>query len=381
MPKPNARFLSSLVRQVDSHNYDLILRENKKSRDLLDEIELNSSSHNNGSPSRHYRHQQQLSRHHIQSSRLKSPSDHRHYDTGEKSEYDNHINSNYNDDADRYRIGRDFDINRTQIHCQSSYSPRRGNIEHIPNKNNDCHPKCHSPQHKTSAHSSAVRTSTSPQQQNQTTVFPTASLSNNDSEKNSDDDWNANEKSQHRQPLTLPSSSTSHTIKRTAVAVRGRGAVMAPTPAANNNSNSSLSRLDKYFADASYDATLDMDNYDDTNLDIYVGAVMSAAEERRVEARYRRREEKVERQRLRKEKKEKRENKKDIKKKKKEKSKKEEDEEDEKKKKDKKYKHESTEEKHRKKRRRRQEDNQDGSDDERDNNSSHEYDGIGSDSG
>ncbi|KAJ3202791.1 hypothetical protein HDU82_007071 [Entophlyctis luteolus] len=38
-PKPNNRFLSTLVKQVDSHNYDLILKENRRSRELLDELE------------------------------------------------------------------------------------------------------------------------------------------------------------------------------------------------------------------------------------------------------------------------------------------------------------------------------------------------------
>ncbi|KAJ3229892.1 hypothetical protein HDU81_004938 [Chytriomyces hyalinus] len=43
MPKPNTRFLSSLMQQTDSHNYSLILEENKRSRELLDDIESKGS--------------------------------------------------------------------------------------------------------------------------------------------------------------------------------------------------------------------------------------------------------------------------------------------------------------------------------------------------
>ncbi|KAI8610368.1 hypothetical protein BC830DRAFT_1146167 [Chytriomyces sp. MP71] len=45
MPKPNTRFLSSLVRQTDQHNYSLILEENRRSRERLDAIEQGPRRH------------------------------------------------------------------------------------------------------------------------------------------------------------------------------------------------------------------------------------------------------------------------------------------------------------------------------------------------
>ncbi|KAI9336525.1 hypothetical protein BDR26DRAFT_864746, partial [Obelidium mucronatum] len=205
LPKPNTRFLNNLVQQTDSHNYDLILQENQRSRELLESVErrrretFRDERYSRKRPNDSYTDDSNLRQRRNHSSRSRSRSPHRRrYDA-----LDNE--SDRNDEKRRRR-------------------------HHSPDS---------PPKSTEASNPSASLLPTSIAIESLSTTAATTTRTD--------------------QPSSLSPLPSFRQIK-------GRGAVM---------NIPSSSRLDKYF-EADYNPRLDMDNYDDSNLDTYVNALVES---------------------------------------------------------------------------------------------------------
>ncbi|KAJ3066087.1 hypothetical protein HDU98_010595 [Podochytrium sp. JEL0797] len=246
LPKPNKTFLNNLVQQTDSHNYALILQENKRSRELLDGVEKRSRDHRD------------------EGGRHKG---------GSSSSRDRDRDREYDGDRDR---------DRDRDHGRGDGRRRRERSEERKERRGESSGEDERPSTSRIVVHSERSLEKSPRDESSNLVPPPTA-------------------DPHSSPSTLPAFPSTRRIK-------GRGATL---------SQPSSSRLDKYF-EADYDPKLDMSNYDDTNLDHYVLAVMdkkrkhegeteSERKARKKEKKHRRKEEKEKKREMKKKKKKRKE--------------------------------------------------------------------------
>ncbi|KAJ3284104.1 hypothetical protein HDU79_008501 [Rhizoclosmatium sp. JEL0117] len=257
LPKPNMRFLNNLVQQTDSHNYDLILQENKRSRELLEDIERRKAS-----SSRDYRRQSRNRSRSKSRSRSRSGSRERTDENG--TEMNDETNA---EEEERIHLRKEEEVDHL--------NEKGDRVSHPTNLSDDQVVRRLSQsaciQKKGSTHKKGVGKA-APLNENEA-YLPLNQYQDHDS-------------------FRVSSSTTRQ--------IRGRGAVLT-----------SSSRLDKFFGDPTYDPRLDMDNYDDTNLDHFVNAIEEAElavageKRKRKEAKEKKKDKKSKKAKKKKEKKEK----------------------------------------------------------------------------